>query len=111
MPKYLVACVRNRARTVIREKQALDRKRAGKAEGGAAEQNDASSAMESDDESAKLMDLLAGLPADLREVLALRMWGGLKFREIEVETGLSKSIVYKRYQEAIAALRRRMAKE
>ena len=46
------------------------------------------------------------LPPELREVVIARLWGELTFEQIAATTETSTATAYRRYNEAIAALRR-----
>ena len=48
------------------------------------------------------------LPPEQRELIVLRIWGEMAFREISEVTGLSISTLFSRYQAALAALREAM---
>lgn len=51
---------------------------------------------------------LAQLPADQREAIVARIWGGLSFEEIARLTGSPLSAVYRGYQRGLLALRERL---
>ena len=53
-------------------------------------------------------DALAELPADQREAIVARLWGGLSFEEIACLSGSSPSTVYRCFQRGLAALRERL---
>ena len=48
---------------------------------------------------------LERLPAELREVIVARLWGGLTFDQIAAVSGGSASSAFRRYEAGIAALR------
>ncbi len=52
-----------------------------------------------------LLAMVGGLPQELREVLALRIWGGLGFREIADLRGVAKSTAHARYRQALRNMR------
>lgn len=54
---------------------------------------------------------LARLSDDLREVIELKIYGDLTFREISVVTGLPQGTVATRYRSALEKLRHQMVKE
>lgn len=58
-----------------------------------------------EDEKADLIDAVERLPDDQRELIVLRVWGGLSFAEIGEATELATSTAFKKYQEAIDSLR------
>lgn len=48
---------------------------------------------------------LERLPAELRETIVARLWGGLTFDQIAAVSGCSASSAFRRYEAGIAALR------
>jgi len=48
---------------------------------------------------------LERLPAELRETIVARLWGGLTFDQIAAVAGVSASSAFRRYEAGIAALR------
>lgn len=58
------------------------------------------------EEAGRLRQALMRLPADKRELLALRYAGGLKIREIAVATGRSEEAVKKQLSRSIDSLRK-----
>ncbi|MDZ4287114.1 MAG: sigma-70 family RNA polymerase sigma factor [Prosthecobacter sp.] len=61
-------------------------------------------------ETAALVEqALAKLPEEQREVVTLRLWGGLTFAEIAEATGSSVNTVAGRYRYALAALQKHLA--
>jgi RNA polymerase sigma factor (sigma-70 family) len=59
-------------------------------------------------DSSEATDALRELSEDLREVLVARIWGGLTFEEIGAMTATSASTAFRRYDEALSALRTRL---
>ena len=55
-----------------------------------------------------VQELLNDLPARQREVLGLKIWGGLSFREIGETLGISVNTASSRYRYALNALRERL---
>jgi RNA polymerase sigma-70 factor (ECF subfamily) len=53
-------------------------------------------------------EALASLPREQREVVVARLWGGMTFAEIGRLTGASDSAAHRRYEAAIAELRKRL---
>jgi DNA-directed RNA polymerase specialized sigma24 family protein len=51
---------------------------------------------------------LRALPAEEREVIVARLWGGLTFEQIGELTGSSSSTVHRRYVAGLSALRERL---
>jgi|SRR6476469_2049523 RNA polymerase sigma-70 factor (ECF subfamily) len=53
----------------------------------------------------KAVGALERLPAELRETIVARLWGGLTFEQIADVSGCSASSAFRRYEAGIAALR------
>ena len=53
----------------------------------------------------RAVDALERLPAELRETIVARLWGGLTFDQIAAVSGCSPSSAFRRYEAGIAALR------
>jgi len=51
---------------------------------------------------------LEDLPADQRDVIVARLWGGLSFEEIAKIYGTAASTAHRRYQQGIATLREKL---
>jgi RNA polymerase sigma-70 factor (ECF subfamily) len=62
------------------------------------------------DSHAQLAEAVGGLPDHLREVLTLRIWGGLSFPEIGAVTGVSENTAASRHRYALEQLRETLAK-
>lgn len=60
---------------------------------------------ENDDRANRLEEAVVQLPTEQREVLVLKVWGGLTFAEIAGQLGLSPHTVASRYRYALGALR------
>ena len=58
--------------------------------------------------AAEAQAALEGLPAELREVVTLRLWGDLTLSEIAEITGAAVSTVHGRYKTAMETLRKRL---
>ncbi len=54
---------------------------------------------------------LEALPADQREVVVMKIWGGLTFRQIGAALRTSQNTAASRYRYALAALRRELQRE
>jgi RNA polymerase sigma-70 factor (ECF subfamily) len=54
---------------------------------------------------------LSGLPANQREVLVMKIWGGLSFPQIALVLRISANTAASRYRYAIAKLRSQLAEE
>jgi RNA polymerase sigma-70 factor (ECF subfamily) len=55
-----------------------------------------------------VVDALRRLPADQREVIVARQWGGLSFEQIGAVAGCSASTAFRRYTAGVDELRRRL---
>lgn len=103
---YLVTCVVNRARDMLRRSRRVEP--AVVAELAAmqvtADGSVAQAAIERE-EVARLYEALAGLPYEQREVLVLRMQGDLTFQEIALQLALSINTVQSRYRYGLEKLR------
>jgi RNA polymerase sigma-70 factor (ECF subfamily) len=62
------------------------------------------------DTHAQLAEAVRELPDHLREVLTLRIWGGLSFPEIGAVTGVSENTAASRYRYALEQLRETLGK-
>lgn len=51
---------------------------------------------------------LSTLPAETREIIVARIWGGLTFEQIAEVAGISSSSAHRLYQAGLAALRERL---
>ncbi|MHC4740286.1 MAG: RNA polymerase sigma factor [Planctomycetota bacterium] len=90
---YLSTCVVNRARDVLRKKR-LSAEPSNPA-GTAVSPDDAADARE---QSKRLNDALARISQDQREVILLRLYGGMKFKEIAEVQKTSINTAKSRYQ-------------
>ena len=102
--QYLVTCTVNRVRDRFRRKtyKAIELERVGPISSNS--ERPEQSAMLSE-ESKLLTDALAEIPFEQREVIILRLQGGLKFREIAATQGVSVSTVQGRYHYGLDKLR------
>jgi RNA polymerase sigma factor (sigma-70 family) len=106
--RYLVGSVLNRARDGFRRKKTH-------AAWLEADRPDASNSVEPDEaavraeETQRVTAALAELPTEQREVVTLRLYGGLKFKEIARLQGTAVPTVQARYRYGIEKLRERMS--
>jgi RNA polymerase sigma-70 factor (ECF subfamily) len=102
---WLYCVVRNRAISLARS---IQRRR--KYEESAAEQAQPWFAEQDEtDLDAKAAQLaLHSLPAEQRETIVARIWGGLSFEQIAELTGVSTSTAHRRYEAGLAALRKKL---
>ena len=64
-----------------------------------------------DESEQQLRDAIASLPKPQRELLVMKVWGGLTFDQIAHAAGLPRSTAAARYQSGIKALRETMAEK
>jgi RNA polymerase sigma-70 factor (ECF subfamily) len=67
--------------------------------------------LERDEWRERVEAAMAGLPGPQREVLVMKVWGGLTFPQIAAVVGAGPNTVASRYRYALAALRARLAEE
>jgi RNA polymerase sigma-70 factor (ECF subfamily) len=67
--------------------------------------------LEQQERRATIEAALLRLPENQREVLVMRIWGGLSFPQIAVALGTSADTVASRYRYALARLRKQLAEE
>ena len=101
---YLVSCVANRARDQLRKRTRQSALWAKKVCGQPISGNPLRQIVDSE-ESARVLEALAALPYEQREVFVLHIQGELKFREIAGQLGVSINSVQSRYRYAIEKLR------
>jgi RNA polymerase sigma-70 factor (ECF subfamily) len=63
---------------------------------------------EGDDRRTAIESALGRLPLEQREVLALKIWGGLTFAQVAGQLGIPPNTAASRYRYALAALRREL---
>jgi RNA polymerase sigma-70 factor (ECF subfamily) len=105
---YLYACVRSAAMDLGRG----DRRRG--ARESAAAKPDASAfepAMERAERQAAIEAALSQLPGDQREVVVLKIWGGLTFAQIAEALGVPLNTAASRYRYALARLETELSEE
>ena len=59
-------------------------------------------------ESAELAEMLDQLPLEQRELVILRIWGGLSFDEMVTLTGMSRTTIFRKYNEALELLKKKI---
>ena len=106
---YLYACVRHCAldqqRTVVR--QARREQRAARPEA----ETLFDGPLEQDERRAAVEAALLGLPETQREVLVMKIWGGLSFPQIAAVLDTSANTAASRYRYALAKLREQLVEE
>jgi RNA polymerase sigma-70 factor, ECF subfamily len=99
--KYLFRATRNEVYELLRGKMRRQR-----LEDGVARSIEETVVGSPSDEAAAVMEGFSELPADQREVLALKVFQGLTFREIGQIIGKSQNTVSSRYRYAVERLRK-----
>jgi RNA polymerase sigma factor (sigma-70 family) len=102
---WLYRLVRNEAIDRLRRRQRHER-RAAKLELAQTEWFERQQTNPIDSNAAQVA--LAGLAGDLREVVVLRIWGQMTWKEIGAVLELPLSSVFHKYQTALEALRKKM---
>ena len=101
---WLYRVVRNRALNELRgKKRRISREQAV----AKSEQNDFDPAtrMQQNEEQLQLQQRLQELPVESRELIVLRIWSGMKWKEIAELTGCSASSAQRRYVAALAVMK------
>ena len=101
---YLVRCVANRARNVLRRRQ-LEQNPATDCQGDVDARDCPAGRLIASEESNRVFAALAQVPDEQREVIALHIHGQMRFREIAEQLGLSINTVQSRYRYGIEKLR------
>ena len=101
---YLMRCVANRAKNLIKRQQLRPVHPVDERDYG--EQQDCpESRLIVSEESMRIFEAMAKLPAEQREVVSLHVHGQMKFREIAEQLDLSINTVQSRYRYGIEKLR------
>ena len=103
----LFAAVRSAALDLIKSRSRRQRREARAADERVAAWWDADGVAERE-RAAAVQAALAGLPLEQREVVSLRIWGGLKFAEIARALDENINTVASRFRSALAVLAMRM---
>lgn len=59
-------------------------------------------------QSEELAEMLDRLPLEQRELVVMRIWGGLSFDEMAELAGLSRTTVFRKYSEALETLKKKL---
>jgi RNA polymerase sigma-70 factor (ECF subfamily) len=112
---YLFACVKRAALDARRARLRRQRREAeagsGAGRGGGPGEPLFDSPLERDEWRAGVESALARLPEAQREVLVLKVWGGLTFPQIGAALGVPPNTAASRHRYALLALRRQLAEE
>ncbi len=101
---YLLRCVANRARNQLKRRQ-LQPVPPGDEQACAGDCDCPAQVLMASEESIRVFEALAQLPAEQREVITLHIHGQLTFREISGQLDLSINTVQSRYRYGIEKLR------
>jgi RNA polymerase sigma-70 factor (ECF subfamily) len=103
---YLFACVRTAAIDLGRRRATRERHERAAPPGGLF-----TGPPELDERRARIEEALAKLPAEQREVLVLKVWGGLTFAEAGLALGVAEGTAASRYRYALRRLQAVMTRE
>ena len=101
---YLMRCVANRAKNLIKRQQ-LQSAHPMDEQDDATQQDCPESRLIVSEESMRIFEAMAKLPAEQREVVSLHIHGQMKFREIAEQLDVSINTVQSRYRYGIEKLR------
>ncbi len=106
---YLYACVRGCALEWLRgsRRRARREETVARPEGGML----FACPLEQDERRAAVEEALRGLPEAQREVLVLKIWGGLSFPQVAGALGVPANTAASRYRYALTRLREQLAEE
>jgi RNA polymerase sigma-70 factor (ECF subfamily) len=108
---FLSVCARNRALDWLRTQgRRAAREAMGAAPANERGRDDPVERASRKEEEEMLLAMVGSLPGELREVLALRVWGGLGFREIAHLQGVATSTAHRRYSQALQNIRTQFPK-
>jgi RNA polymerase sigma-70 factor (ECF subfamily) len=99
--RYLVVCVRNQALDWLRYRK-RHRTESSKPPEISSDVEGPGAAAARQEQTHAALHAVNELPGDLREVIVLRIWGGLAFRQIARLQGIGKSTAHERYNRALA---------
>ena len=103
---YLLTAAANRARDVLSKRRtvSVDPMAAGEPQDRGAE--DPAEIVSRDEQVLAAWRVMASLPAEQREVIALRIYGSMSFAEIAIQQGIPEKTAQSRYRYAIDKIRR-----
>lgn len=106
---YLYACVRNCA--LHWQRSGMRRSRREEAAARPEAETLFTGPLEQDERRVAIAAALASLPEGQREVLVMKIWGGLSFPQIAEALGMPANTAASRYRYALAKLREQLAEE
>lgn len=110
-PAYLYGCVKRCALEALRGRQRRLRRESQSGRPDTVPTNLLACALEDDERRAAIEAALARLPTAQREVLVMKIWGGLSFPQIAAAADISPDTAASRYRYAIAKLREQLTQE
>jgi RNA polymerase sigma-70 factor (ECF subfamily) len=108
---YLYACVRNCARHWQRTRIRQARREQAAARPESEAESLFTGSLEEGERRAAITAALGNLPEAQREVLVMKIWGGLSFPQIALALGIPGNTAASRYRYALAKLREALAEE
>jgi RNA polymerase sigma-70 factor (ECF subfamily) len=110
---FLYACVKHCALDWQRGRKRRSKREeaAARPEADPAAESLLSAPLEQDERRKVIEAALLGLPREQREVLVMKIWGGLSFPEIAAALSISANTAASRYRYALAKLREQLAEE
>jgi RNA polymerase sigma-70 factor, ECF subfamily len=105
---YLYTCVRSAAMDLGRSER---RRQARERYAGRAEESAFEPPLRQADRQAMIEAALDGLPGDQREVVVMKIWGGLTFAQIGQALGVPLETAASRYRYALARLEAELSEE
>ena len=105
---FLYRCVRNAAVDAMRTRRRQAAHEAQASVAAAAGRHWLTAQLDDQLDAARVAEVLGTLPLEQREVVVMRLWGQLPFREIAAVTGAPISTLHSRYAAALEALRRKV---
>lgn len=106
---YLFTCVKHAAANWLRSRHRRDRRE--ETCSRPETEHWFASDVEQEERQKELLQVIAELPTDQREVLVMKIWGGLTFPQIALALGISANTAASRYRYALDKMRTRLTME
>jgi len=106
---YLFTCVKHAATNWLRSRKRRTRREEASARSEVETWFDGD--LEKDERQKELLQVIAALPTEQREVLVMKIWGGLSFPQIAQALEVSANTAASRYRYALDKLRAQLALE
>jgi len=107
---FFTVAVRNRAISALRVRKSEEALAQGRGNASGGHYPPPSEAALRSEEDALIVELASALPEDLKNAVALRVWGEHSFKEIAKAEGVSESTAHARYSEGVRRLRQEFAR-